>query len=154
MAARRAFRIKQDVEHRRISERNGPQFDSRLPEEETFSLLEHLAEGVRVSKDTVVRYSLKAGRHAKALHDDLVAFSLGPVRFPLMRSGPSSPRRLMNRFTTDEYAAYEAAKGLPLHPLELGPRKGSGISRLGLEQADQFVRPLPVQLPVYVPPVE
>ncbi len=30
---------------------------------------------VGVNKDTVVRYSLLAGTHAKALHDELVAFS-------------------------------------------------------------------------------
>jgi hypothetical protein len=28
-----------------------------------------------VNKDTVVRYSLLAGRHAQQLHDELVAFS-------------------------------------------------------------------------------
>lgn len=69
----------------RFSERKGtPLFDSRLPEEKALSLLEHLAEGVGVrktgrlvgvSKDTVIRYSLRAGQHAKALHEVLVAFS-------------------------------------------------------------------------------
>jgi transposase-like protein len=69
----------------RFSERKGtPLFDSRLPEEVAVSLLEHIAEGVGVrktgrlvgvSKDTVVRYSLRAGQHAKLLHDELVAFS-------------------------------------------------------------------------------
>jgi LacI family transcriptional regulator len=47
-------------------------------------LLEHLCEGcgvrktsrlVEVHRDTVTRYSLAAGEHAKALHDELVAFS-------------------------------------------------------------------------------
>jgi transposase-like protein len=78
----------------RFSERKGtPLFDSRLPEDKAISLLEHLAEGTSVrktgrllgvSKDTVVRYSLRAGQHAKAVHDEVVAFSpsdqRGPVR--------------------------------------------------------------------------
>jgi LacI family transcriptional regulator len=69
----------------RFSERKGtPLFDSRLPEEKAVSLLEHLAEGcgvrktgrlLGVSKDTVVRYALRAGRHAKDVHDERVAFS-------------------------------------------------------------------------------
>ena len=57
------------------------------------SLLAHIDEGcgvrktsrlIGVNKNTVVRYSLLAGRHAKDLHDELVAFSPadagGPVR--------------------------------------------------------------------------
>ena len=78
----------------RFSERKGtPFFDARLPEEKIVSVLEHLAEacGVRqtarlcrVNKNTVVRYSLTAGEHARQLHDELVAFSpsnqRGPVR--------------------------------------------------------------------------
>jgi transposase-like protein len=69
----------------RFSERKGtPLFDTRLPEEKVVSILEHLDEGcgvrktsrlVGVSKDTVVRYSLLAGEHARELHDELVAFS-------------------------------------------------------------------------------
>ena len=69
----------------RFSERKGtPLFDSRLAEGKAASVLEHLAEGcgvrktgrlVGVSKDTVVRYALRAGRHAKDSHDELVAFS-------------------------------------------------------------------------------
>src|SRR5687767_12400051 len=69
----------------RFSERKGtPLFDSRLPEERVVSVLAHIAEGcgvrktgrlVGVSKDTVVRYSLLAGQHARQLHDELVAFS-------------------------------------------------------------------------------
>jgi LacI family transcriptional regulator len=69
----------------RFSERKGtPLFGTRLPQEKAISLLEHLAEGcgvrqtgrlVGVNKDTVVRYSLKAGRHARQVHDELVAFS-------------------------------------------------------------------------------
>ena len=69
----------------RFSERKGtPLFDSRLDPEKATAILKHVAEGVGVrktgrlvgvSKDTVVRYSLLAGQHAKALHDELVAFS-------------------------------------------------------------------------------
>jgi transposase-like protein len=69
----------------RFSERKGtPLFDARLPEEKLVSLMEHLAEGcgvrktsrlIGVSKDTVVRYSLRAGEHARKVHDELVAFS-------------------------------------------------------------------------------
>ena len=71
----------------RFSERKGtPLFDTRLPEAKVISLLAHLVEGcgvrktsrlVEVSKDTVVRYSLRAGEHAQQLHDELVAFSPG-----------------------------------------------------------------------------
>jgi LacI family transcriptional regulator len=69
----------------RFSERKGtPLFDSRLPEDKGIAILEHLAErcGVRqtsrlvkVNKNTVVRFSLLAGGHARQLHDELVAFS-------------------------------------------------------------------------------
>jgi transposase-like protein len=69
----------------RFSERKGtPLFDSRLPEHKVVDVLQHVAEGVGVrktsrlvgvSKDTVVRYSLRAGEHAQQLHDELVAFS-------------------------------------------------------------------------------
>jgi len=71
----------------RFSERKGtPLFDTRLAEAKVISLLAHLVEGcgvrktsrlVEVSKDTVVRYSLRAGEHARQLHDELVAFSPG-----------------------------------------------------------------------------
>jgi transposase-like protein len=69
----------------RFSERKGtPLFDSRLPEHKVVAVLQHVSEGVGVrqtsrlvgvSKDTVVRYSLRAGEHAQQLHDELVAFS-------------------------------------------------------------------------------
>jgi transposase-like protein len=69
----------------RFSERKGtPLFDSRLPQQKVVEVLQHVAEGigvrktsrlVGVSKDTVVRYSLRAGEHAQQLHDELVAFS-------------------------------------------------------------------------------
>jgi transposase-like protein len=69
----------------RFSERKGtPLFDSRLTEDKVVAVLAHLAEGVGVrktgrlvgvSKDTVVRYAVRAGEHAHQLHDELVAFS-------------------------------------------------------------------------------
>lgn len=69
----------------RFSETKGtPFFHSRLPRPQLISVLAHINEGcgVRktsrltgVNKDTVVRYSLLAGRHAQQLHDELVAFS-------------------------------------------------------------------------------
>jgi LacI family transcriptional regulator len=78
----------------RFSERKGtPLFDTRLPEAKVVEVLAHIAEGcgvrktgrlVGVNKDTVVRYSLLAGQHARQLHDEVVAFSPedpgGPVR--------------------------------------------------------------------------
>jgi transposase-like protein len=69
----------------RFSERKGtPLFDSRLPEDKALAILEHLAEGcgvrktgrlVKVNKNTVGRYSLLAGDHARQLHEERVAFS-------------------------------------------------------------------------------
>lgn len=69
----------------RFSERKGtPFFRARLPEKEIVSVLAHITEGcgvrktsrlVGVNKNTVVRYSVVAGDHAKDLHDELVAFS-------------------------------------------------------------------------------
>jgi len=69
----------------RFSERKGtPLFDTRLSEAQAIAVLHHIAEGcgVRqtarltgVSKNTVVRYSLRAGEQAQQLHDELVAFS-------------------------------------------------------------------------------
>ena len=69
----------------RFSERKGtPFFGARLPEKEIVSVLAHIVEGcgvrktsrlVGVNKNTVVRYSLLAGKHAQDLHDELMAFS-------------------------------------------------------------------------------
>lgn len=69
----------------RFSEFKGtPLFNSRLPHDKVLAVLEHLAEGcgirqtarlVGVNKDTVTRLSFLAGQHAKATHDELVAFS-------------------------------------------------------------------------------
>jgi transposase-like protein len=78
----------------RFSEFKGtPFFNSRLPHEKVLAVLEHLADGcgvrqtarlVGINKDTVTRLALLAGEHAKAAHDELVAFSprdpRGPVR--------------------------------------------------------------------------
>jgi LacI family transcriptional regulator len=79
----------------RFSERKGtPLFDTRLPEDKAVSVLAHIAEGcgvrktgrlVGVNKDTVVRYSLLAGQHAKQLHDELVAVSPPDPRSPVRR---------------------------------------------------------------------
>ena len=69
----------------RFSERKGtPFFRSQLPDETIVSVLNHINEGcgirktgrlVGVNKDTVTRYSVLAGKHAKELHEELVAFS-------------------------------------------------------------------------------
>jgi LacI family transcriptional regulator len=78
----------------RFSEFKGtPLFNSKLPHDKVLAVLEHLAEGcgvrqtarlVGVNKDTVTRLALLAGTHAKATHNELVAFSpldpRGPVR--------------------------------------------------------------------------
>lgn len=68
-----------------FSERKGTVLEqSRLPQEKALSMLEHLRDGcgvrstsrlVGVSPNTVVRYSRLAGKHAVAVHDELVAFS-------------------------------------------------------------------------------
>ena len=77
----------------RFSERKGtPLYDARLPPDKVLAVLEHLAEGcgirqtgrlVGVKKDTVTRYALRAGDHAQALHDELVAFSPSDPRSPV-----------------------------------------------------------------------
>jgi LacI family transcriptional regulator len=78
----------------RFSEFKGtPLFNSELPHEKVLSILEHIADGcgirqtdrlVGVSKDTVTRLALLAGRHAEDARDELVGFSpldpRGPVR--------------------------------------------------------------------------
>ena len=68
-----------------FSERKGTALeDSRLPQEKAESVLEHVQEGcgvrqtarlVKVDKNTVSRLALKAGEHARDVHDELVAFS-------------------------------------------------------------------------------
>ena len=69
----------------RFSERKGtPLFDSRLPDDKARAVLAHLADGcgvrqtsrlVGVGTNTVVRYSRRAGGHARQLHEELVSFS-------------------------------------------------------------------------------
>ena len=69
----------------RFSERKGtPLYRCHLPEEKALAVLEHLDEGcgvrptgrlVGVHRDTVVRLARAAGRHARAAHEELVAFS-------------------------------------------------------------------------------
>ena len=77
----------------RFSERKGtPLFAAQLPEDKVAAVLSHIAEGVGVrktgrlvgvNKNTVVRYCLLAGEHARQLHDELVAFSPGDARGPV-----------------------------------------------------------------------
>jgi LacI family transcriptional regulator len=74
----------------RFGERKGtPLFNSRLPSAKSLSVLEHVAEGcgvrqtsrlVKVNRGTVGRLSKLAGGQAKALHDELVAFSPADTR--------------------------------------------------------------------------
>ena len=78
----------------RFSERKGtPLFHSHLTREKAVAVLEHIADGcgvrqtgrlVGVHRDTVTSYTRKAGDHAKATHDELVALSpphdRGPAR--------------------------------------------------------------------------
>jgi transposase-like protein len=69
----------------RFSERKGtPLFQVRLPDDRALDVLAHLADGCGVrqtarltgaDKDTVTRYALRVGPHARQLHDELVAFS-------------------------------------------------------------------------------
>ncbi len=78
----------------RFSERKGTAlFATRLTHDRALAVLQHLQDGcgVRqtarltgVDKDTVVRYALRAGEHARSAHDELVAFS---------PSDPGSPVR-------------------------------------------------------------
>ena len=70
---------------KRFSERKGtPLFRMKIEENKAISLFEHISEGcgvrktgrlVGVNRNTVMRYSRLAGGHAKALHDELAAFS-------------------------------------------------------------------------------
>ena len=71
----------------RFSERKGtPLFHSPLTKEKAIAVLAHVADGcgvrqterlVGVHRDTVARHIRKAGDHAKAAHDELVALSPG-----------------------------------------------------------------------------
>jgi hypothetical protein len=69
----------------RFSERKGtPLFQARLPAAKVESVLAHIVEGcgvrktgrlVGVTREPVARYAGLAGRHAHALHDEVVAVS-------------------------------------------------------------------------------
>lgn len=69
----------------RFSEARGtPLFNAKLPRDKVLAVLEHLHEGcgirstarlVGVHRNTVARLAKLAGTHAKALHDELAAFS-------------------------------------------------------------------------------
>lgn len=77
----------------RFSERKGtPLFRSHLAKDKAVAVLDHLAEGcgvrqterlVGVHRDTVTRYTRKAGDHARAAHDELVALSPPDDRTPV-----------------------------------------------------------------------
>jgi transposase-like protein len=77
----------------RSSERKGtPLYRCHLPEATAVSVLEHLAEGdgirqtgrlVGVHRDTVGRLARAAGEHARAAHEELVAFSPSDARGPV-----------------------------------------------------------------------
>jgi hypothetical protein len=81
--------------HARFSERKGtPLFQARLPAAKVESVLAHIAEGcgvrktgrlVGVNRETVARYAVLAGRHAHALHDELVAGSPADARGAIRR---------------------------------------------------------------------
>jgi hypothetical protein len=76
-----------------FSKRKGtPFFHCRLPLSKALAVLEHVNDGcgmrqtarlTKVSRDTVTRYAKWAGQHAKALHDELVAFSPQHARSPV-----------------------------------------------------------------------
>ena len=79
----------------RFSERKGTAlFGTKLPMEKSLSVLEHLHEGcgvrqtarlTKVNRATVGNLAKKAGDHAKALHDELVAFSPEDARGAVRR---------------------------------------------------------------------
>ena len=93
---RAAFRYGKDKQRRllacrtcqaRFSERKGTAlFGTRLPRDKALAVSQHLQDGCGIrqtarltgaDKDTVVRYALQAGTHARQAHDELVAFSPG-----------------------------------------------------------------------------
>ena len=79
----------------RFSERKGTVlFGSKLSPPAALSVLEHLNEGcgvrqtarlTKVNRKTVGRLADKAGTHAKAMHDELVAFSPADKRSSIRR---------------------------------------------------------------------
>jgi LacI family transcriptional regulator len=90
----------------RFGERKAtPFFDCRLPQDKVLAVLAHLADGcgtrqtarlVGVSKNTVTRLALKAGEHARQLHDELVAFS------PQDHGGPTRRKVVLRREEAEE----------------------------------------------------
>lgn len=68
-----------------FSKRKGtPFYGCKLPPQKALAVLEHVNDGcgvrqtarlTKVSRGTVSRYAKLAGKHAKALHDELVSFS-------------------------------------------------------------------------------
>jgi hypothetical protein len=66
-------------------------FGTRLPHPQALAVFQHLHDGcgirqtarlTGVDKDTVVRYAVQSGTHARQSHDELVAFSPGDPRGP------------------------------------------------------------------------
>src|SRR5665213_2769475 len=124
----------------RFSESKGtPLFGCKLAPEKCLSILEHLSEGcgirqtarlVKVDRKTVGRLSGKSGGHAKALHDELVAFSPGDPGSADGRKVVVCRRmegRLPRQMTTGEYPSYAVAihrtYGRRMVPLEVLPRR-------------------------------
>ena len=81
--------------HARFSERKGTAlFQARLPAAKVEAVLAHIGEGcgvrktsrlVGVSRGTVARYCVRAGAHAQAVHDEVVAFSPADARSAVRR---------------------------------------------------------------------
>jgi hypothetical protein len=77
---------------RSFSQRKGTVFEgAQLPEDKVLSIMEHLQEGcgtrgtsrlVHVRPNTVTRYAGLSGRHSKAVHDEVAAFSPQDPRGP------------------------------------------------------------------------
>ena len=87
----------------KFSERRGTVFsDSRLPKDQTVSILEHVVEGngmrktsrlTNVHLQTVIRYTTLAGEHADQLHNELVAFSPSDHRDTVRREMGLRPKK-------------------------------------------------------------
>ena len=81
----------------RFSEFKGtPLFNTKLPHTKVLEILKFLGEGLgirqiarlaMVHRDTVTRLANLAGRHAKAIHDELVVFSPRPRKSNSTRNG-------------------------------------------------------------------
>src|SRR5882672_12772399 len=83
------------VKHGFRSGKGPPLFGAKLETATIVAGLDHVSEGCGVRKtsrltgvhrDTVIRYSLLAGVHAKDLHDVLVAFSPSDARGAVRRA--------------------------------------------------------------------